>query len=59
MVTREHTIVLVRVINKWIKPEIKKKTKLKLKPYKRADYPGQKVQIDVKYVPSYCTINGV
>ena len=35
---------LVRVVNKWIKPEIKKKTKLKLKPYKRADYPGQKVQ---------------
>lgn len=28
------------------------------KPYKRADYPGQKVQIDVKYVPSYCISNG-
>lgn len=28
------------------------------KPYKRADYPGQKVQIDVKYVPSYCVSNG-
>ncbi len=27
-------------------------------PYKRAEYPGQKVQIDVKYVPSYCTVNG-
>lgn len=28
------------------------------KPYKRADYPGQKVQIDVKFVPSYCVTNG-
>ena len=28
------------------------------KPYKRADYPGQKLQIDVKYVPSYCVSNG-
>ena len=27
------------------------------KPYKRADYPGQKVQIDVKFVPSYCVTN--
>lgn len=24
------------------------------KPYIRADYLGQKVQIDVKYVPIYC-----
>lgn len=30
----------------------------KCKPYKRADYPGQKVQIDVKFVPSYCAVNG-
>lgn len=28
------------------------------KPYKRADYPGQKVQVDVKFVPSYCVANG-
>ena len=26
------------------------------KPYKNADYPGQKVQIDVKYVPSSCLV---
>ena len=26
------------------------------KPYKKADYPGQKVQIDVKYVPSACLV---
>ncbi len=32
-----------------------KKRYRKNKPYKRADYPGQKVQIDVKYVSSYCT----
>ncbi len=30
----------------------------KPKPYQRAEYPGQKVQIDVKYVPSYCVSNG-
>lgn len=36
----------------------KKKKKRKLKPYKRADYPGQKIQIDVKYVPSYCVTDG-
>ncbi|MFI3327236.1 MAG: DDE-type integrase/transposase/recombinase [Clostridia bacterium] len=49
---------LVRVINKWLKPEQKKKAKRKLQPYTRAEYPGQKVQVDVKYVPSYCTVNG-
>ena len=27
--------------------------------YKRAKYPGQKVQIDVKFVPSYCVSNGL
>lgn len=30
----------------------------KPKPYKRAEYPGQKVQIDVKFVPAYCVANG-
>ncbi len=34
-----------------LKPAKKKKKKQKLKPYKRADYQGQKIQIDVKYVP--------
>lgn len=37
---------------------VKKKTKRKPKPYQRAAYPGQKIQIDVKYVPSYCVVNG-
>ena len=30
--------------------------KYKPKKYKAADYPGQKVQIDVKYVPSSCLV---
>ncbi|MFZ2538124.1 MAG: DDE-type integrase/transposase/recombinase [Oscillospiraceae bacterium] len=49
---------LVRVINKWLKPEQKKKSPRKLMPYERVTYPGQKVQIDVKFVPSYCAPNG-
>lgn len=32
--------------------------KRKPKPYIRADYPGQKVQIDVKFVPNYCVADG-
>ncbi len=40
------------------KAEKKRKRKRKPKPYQRAEYPGQKVQIDVKYVPSYCVTNG-
>ena len=35
-----------------------KPKKRKNKPYQRAEYPGQKVQIDVKYVPSYCVADG-
>ena len=49
---------LVRVVNKWIKPEIKQKQTKKPKPYKIAEYPGQKVQVDVKFVPTYCVVNG-
>lgn len=49
---------LKRVISKMKIQKPKKKTKKKCKPYKRADYVGQKVQIDVKYVPSYCVVNG-
>lgn len=30
----------------------------KPKPYQRAEYPGQKVQVDVKFVPAYCVSNG-
>lgn len=52
-------VSLVRVVNKWTKPEIKAKTKQKTKPYQRAEYPGQKVQVDVKFVPSYCVSTGM
>ena len=55
--TRSYTS-LVRVVNKWVKPEIKQKQTRKPKPYQRAEYPGQKVQVDVKFVPSYCVVNG-
>ena len=40
------------------KPARKKKRPRKPKPYQRADYPGQKLQLDVKYVPSYCVSGG-
>ena len=36
----------------------KQKTKRKPKPYRRACYPGQKIQIDVKHVPSQCVMGG-
>jgi transposase len=38
------------------KPE-KKKAK-KSKPYQRATYAGQKLQLDVKYVPTECVVGG-
>ena len=50
---------LVRVVNKWVKPEIKSRATYKPKLYQRAEYPGQKVQVDVKFVPSYCVSNGL
>ena len=49
---------MLRVIHKWVKPEIEKRTVRKPKPYERAAYPGQKIQIDVKFVPCYCVANG-
>lgn len=50
---------LKRVISKMKAQKAKKKkSKRKPKPYRRADYIGQKIQIDVKYVTSYCVING-
>jgi len=50
---------LVRVLNKWTADDKKAKRKArKLMPYQRAEYPGQKVQIDVKFVPSWCISNG-
>lgn len=39
------------------KPKRERK-KRKNKPYQRAEYPGQKVQVDVKFVPSDCVTDG-
>lgn len=39
----------------WLKgAKPKRKKPRKPRPYTRAAYPGQKLQLDVKYVPSYC-----
>lgn len=47
-----------RTASKLVKPEKKRKHVRKNKPYQRADYPGQKIQMDVKYVPAYCVADG-
>lgn len=39
------------------KPQ-KKPRRRKPKPYQRAAFPGEKVQIDVKFVPTQCVVNG-
>ena len=50
---------LLRAIKRLKLEETPEKRKgYKPKPYQRADYPGQKVQIDVKFVPAYCVANG-
>jgi len=49
---------MCRVIRKWGLHVPEKRRGYKPKPYKRAEYPGQKIQIDVKFVPSYCVVNG-
>lgn len=36
----------------------KKRKRVAPKPYAPAEYPGQKVQIDGKFVPSYCCVDG-
>lgn len=47
-----------RVISKMETQKPKKKAKKKCRPYKGTDHVGQKLQIDVKYVPNYCVVNG-
>jgi len=47
-----------RTASNLVRPTEKKRKQRKNKPYQRAAYPGQKVQVDVKYVPSYCVANG-
>lgn len=50
---------MLRVIKHMkLKEEKPKYQKYKPKPYQRADYPGQKVQVDVKFVPSRCVVDG-
>lgn len=51
-------VSLTRILRKLLGEEVKQKQKKKHKPYQRAEYPGQKIQIDVKYVPSQCVANG-
>lgn len=53
-----HYNSMVRVIKKLGLDEPKQRKGYKPKLYQRAEYPGQKVQIDVKFVPSYCISNG-
>ena len=47
-----------RALQRWIGEDKKERARKKWKRYKRAEYPGQKVQIDVKYVPNRCAANG-
>ena len=48
----------LRTIRKFEEKTKKRKKARKPKPYTRAEYPGQKLQIDVKYVPSGCVVDG-
>jgi len=46
-----------RLVSRLRKGKVKPaKIKRKPKPYAKALYPGQKVQIDVKYVPRECVV---
>lgn len=48
---------LFRIMQKngFFKQNIKKKEPYKPKPYQQMTYPGERIQIDVKYVPQECT----
>lgn len=48
----------LRTIRKFFNAITKKRKRRKPKPYQRAEYPGQKIQIDVKYVPTSCIADG-
>ena len=47
-----------RTAGRFVRDEKKKRKPRKNKPCQPAAYPGQKVQMDVKYVPGYCVVNG-
>ena len=50
---------MLRVIkNMGLEPEAYRYKEYKPKPYQRAEYPGEKIQIDVKYVPIHCVASG-
>lgn len=40
-------------------PQIKKQPKRVNKPYEAAQYPGQKIQMDVKFVPTECCVGAL
>ena len=46
-----------RIVSKLRGKGIKPKKARKNKPYQRAEYPGQKLQLDVKFVPSECVVD--
>ena len=47
-----------RVASRLREKQGKKKRARKNKPYQRAEYPGQKLQLDVKLVPTQCVVDG-
>ena len=47
---------VIRRMNLKVSPD--KRKEYKPKPYAKAEYPGQKMQVDVKYVPTSCVVNG-
>ena len=56
---QRHYKSMLRVVKRIkLVAEVDKRKGYKPQLYKRADYPGQKVQVDVKFVPSYCISNG-
>ncbi len=47
---------VIRRMNLKVSPD--KRKEYKPKPYAKAEYPGQKMQVDVKYVSTSCVVNG-
>lgn len=52
--TRSYASMCRAIRRMQLATEDKERKGYKPKPYKQAEYPGQKVQIDVKFVPAYC-----
>ena len=57
--TRSYGSLLRQIKKLGLKAEAARYQRYRPKPYQRAEYPGQKVQIDVKYVPTWCVASGV